>query len=77
MIEGNVAIRRDQLEATASKIYIRLYPHTPPTRENIQRALPDLRSNGYITAALAVLEQHGVLTGGGQGRPYSWRITDE
>lgn len=65
-------VRRDQIERTAVKIYCRLYPHTPPTRDNITAALPDVTSHGFISACMAVLKEKGVADSAGQGGAWHW-----
>jgi hypothetical protein len=77
VLDGNIAVRQEQIESTAIRVYTRLYPHTPPTRENIQRNFPQLKSNGYISAVMALLKERGVADGGGQGSPYTWVVRDE
>jgi len=69
-------VRRDQIERTAVKIYCRLYPHTPPTRDNITAALPDVTSHGFISACMAALKEKGVADSAGQGGAWHWVLRE-
>lgn len=75
-IDSNLMLRQDQIEATASKVYMKMYPHTQPTRENVQAMFPSLRSNGMITAVMGYLVERGVAEGGGQGSAYHWSVRE-
>lgn len=73
-VDDSTMVTKAQIQATASKIYHRMYPHTEPTRANIQELFPALKSNGYVTRCMEYLRDMEVVEGGGQGREYRWVV---
>lgn len=71
-VDNNVLLRQEQIEATAMKIYRRMYPHTQPTQTNVKELFPDIQSNGTISAVMDYLVKRGVADGGGAGSAYHW-----
>ncbi len=75
-VDDRMAVRRSQIENTAARIYVAMWPHTAPTREAIRRTFPQLQSDGFIASVQAYLKARGRVSGGGQGTPYSWVVSD-
>ena len=73
-VSDRMSVRQSQIENSATKVFLAMFPHTAPTRSNIKRVFPQMQSDGFISAVQAYLAQRGKASGGGQGREYKWLI---
>lgn len=76
-VDDTLMVREDQIERTALAVYRTMYPYTAPTRTNIQKRFPHIKSNGFISSVQAYLAERHLVEGGGQGREYQWSSRDE
>ena len=76
-IDDHLMVRKTQIENAAATVYMRMWPHTAPTRANIMKQFPQMQSAGFVSAVQAYLRERGRVAGGGQGREYSWVVEDE